>query len=174
MIRSEIQDTLNILTNFKKDQVPQEEVLLMLKYWVRKTAGCKNLTEETVQQLLADNLDALRKVWQEAFLTLDFEKIEEAESAVPAHLKEYRYSVAGIVEIYAKLLNKSIHRKTVTDHMTLDKHGISKLKKITIEGDKNSVLESDLLQYFYHEAHVRLKPEDIRRFSYKAPAKREI
>ncbi|WP_439881652.1 hypothetical protein ACSX1A_00550 [Pontibacter sp. MBLB2868] len=169
MIQVDIQDTINLVSNYDDALVHEDDIMMMLNMHVRRNASKKNALETDILNTFQTNFEAFRKKWFSALLKIQLEQTRIEEADLPKHLTEYRYSVQGIVKVYRDVLSKKVHRKTINDHMTPDQHGFSKLKKISLPHEYNSVLESDLIEYFYNVSGKKIDPAKIRKYHYKSP-----
>ena len=76
---------------------------------------------------------------------------------------QYRYSLTNIQEFYEKFANRKISRQALNKQ----KNTVLPLKQFPNE--YATVIESDLVEYFYVQTGIKLVVEEIRPMAYKKP-----
>ncbi|WP_439881646.1 hypothetical protein ACSX1A_00520 [Pontibacter sp. MBLB2868] len=130
----------------------------------RKSMDLKVSQSELIGRLTVATTVAKRKIVTTLLMIEEEIEKEMLEQGINLDsTNQYRYSLANIQVFYDKFANRKISRQALNKQ----KNSILPLKQLPNE--YASVLENELLEYFYLQTGVKLDVDLIRPMAYKKP-----
>jgi hypothetical protein len=164
-----INNYLQLCYEMSTGEFTDVDVDTIIHSFVSGMASKKHLNKLDLTEKLAVSTNTLRRKMQ-IKLHLFAEKLEreilEAGNKVqPEH--QNRYRISDIQKIYQDFAGRSITRQTINTHTKPNSKGLIKLPVVHLPSEHTSVLQRDLIAYFYTETGIKLEPEEIKKYAYK-------
>ncbi|MFT2010196.1 hypothetical protein ACMA1I_16090 [Pontibacter sp. 13R65] len=162
---------LKLLYEICVQENDEVDINLILKGFLQRKAMELQVSQSELIKILSTGSTVLRRKIMTGLLLVE----EEIETDIIRNgvaldaTRQYRYSLANIQEFYKIFAGRKISRQAINQQKRI------LLPIQDIPNEYTSVIESDLIEYFYTQTGIKLDVQKIRPLAYKKPLQeREI